>query len=171
MSTVSSWLEKYPEQQIRKAINYTLNQLKTGKEIPNVGGYLQTMVKEENLIDPTEEEKKKRKAKEEKEKTRENLELEIEELKKELYNKEVEIIQNLFASDASIKEVAFKAAKESKYKSYDTALSDDENYDKRVSFRASVNNKVKVLFPNDFKKLQEKYDRKIESVKLKLSKI
>ncbi|NEU70139.1 replication initiation protein [Spirosoma agri] len=41
---VRTWLHQSSEEQIRKAIDYTLKQIKQGTSIKNIGGYLQKMV-------------------------------------------------------------------------------------------------------------------------------
>lgn len=62
-STVKNWFEKYPYEQIKRGVVYTLNQAKSSI-VKDVGAYLQKMVATTDLFDPVElkkqEQKKKR---------------------------------------------------------------------------------------------------------------
>lgn len=66
-STVKTWFEKYPYEQIKKGVEYSLNQAKNGG-IKDVGAYLQKMVATPDLFDPLEIIKQEQKKKREQEK-------------------------------------------------------------------------------------------------------
>eukprot|EP01137_Pigoraptor_chileana_P034719 Opistho-2@27691 len=51
LKTVENWLKEIPEEQIILGIDYVLNEVKTGKEITNVGGYLNQMVRNPILFE------------------------------------------------------------------------------------------------------------------------
>ena len=51
LKTVENWLKEIPEEQIMLGIDYVLNEVKTGKKITNVGGYLNQMVRNPILFE------------------------------------------------------------------------------------------------------------------------
>ena len=91
-STLKTWFEEVPHEQVSLGINYVLERIKAGEQIKNVAGYMRNMVYTPSLFEVAQEDKKeqerKRKAKEKKEQERAK-EAEIEEQKKitnQLYN-------------------------------------------------------------------------------------
>jgi len=172
-ATLKKWLQDYPEVQVVNGIEYTLNRLEKGESIPNVGGYLNKMVRQTRLFDTVENHKgsvlTKRKAAEERKEKRAELEAVEKKLRRELYEQELVVIKKLFKADAEAKNAAFHAAKTARMSGYDLSLTDEDNYKTRPSFRSAVHNKMKKLYPEKFKALQMKYAPKIKLVKKKMA--
>ncbi len=91
-TTLKTWFDEVPHEQVSLGINYVLDRIKAGEQIKNVAGYMRNMVYTPSLFEVAQEDKKeqerKRKAKEKKEQERAK-EAEIEAQKKitgELYN-------------------------------------------------------------------------------------
>ncbi len=172
-ASLKKWLQDYPEVQIVNGIQYTLNRLEKGDIIPNVGGYLNKMVQQTRLFDVAQSNKekaltKKKAIKERKEKKAELKAIE-KKLRTELYEQELSIIKKLFKADPEAKNAAFLAAKTARMSGYDYALTDEENYRKKPSFRSAVHNKMKKMYPEKFKAVQMKYEPKIKLVKKKIA--
>ena len=172
-ATLKKWLQDYPEIQVIDGIQYTLNRLEKGEIIPNVGGYLNKMVQQTRLFDVVANRKEqaltKKKAVQERKEKRAELDAMEKQLRKELYEQELTIIKKLFKADAEAKNAAFLAAKKARMSGYDYALTDEENYKAKPSFRSAVHNKMKKLYPEKFKAVQMKYAPKIKLVKKKIS--
>lgn len=174
LSTVRSWCKKFPEQQIRNGINYTLLQLKEGKNIPNVGGYLQTMVQKEDFINPIQAKKnmvlEQKKREEEKKLLKIQLEESLKMLQLECMNEEDKIISNLLIIDPTIQDELIAAVQISRFSQYDKDLSVEENM-KSPMVRASYRNVFKKRFPEKFEALKKMYDAKIKMLRAELSKV
>ncbi len=173
-SVVRKWVKAYPEIQIRNAVNYTLNQLKSGKDIPNVGGYLQTMVKEEKILDINELKREKAIQKKKKQKsdkqTKKNLEASLKMLYLDLMKEEEELIEKIFANNPQAESQVLEAVKSSRFSNFNKKLSLEENL-KNQMFKASFRNTVKMLFPLQFEQLQQHYLPQVDSLKLAISKL
>lgn len=171
---VRKWVALYPEQQIRKGINYTLNQLKIGKTIDNVAGYLQTMIKQESLVDPVEEKKKKaiRKANTKKQQVvkKQELKATLKMLYMELTQVEDKIIQEIYEDGLVEKEEMVAIAKLSRFSQYNEDLSIAENL-KNPIFAASYHNAIKKRFPKKFEIINNQYNLRIEQLKTAISKL
>jgi plasmid replication initiation protein len=107
-STVKSWFEKYPYEQIKRAVGYTLNHTKTGT-IKDVGAYLQKMVATADLFDPLElikQEQKKKREKEKEIKTAKEQELVVEnaknQIKAEFYNAKKDLSISLLTEEIGL---------------------------------------------------------------------
>lgn len=170
-ATVTSWLKKYPITQINAGINYTLHQIKIGKDIPNIGGYLQTMVQQEEIVDRTQLKKQAIAEKKEQEEEVKNLKLQIEEslkmLQLEYMAEEDQIIRQLLAADEHLSETILNSVKSSRFSQYDKALSIDENMANPM-VRAAYRNTAKKKFPEEFVKIKEAYELKIKKLRFKL---
>lgn len=171
---VENWVSKYPETQIRQGVTYTLNQLKAGVEIENIGGYLQSMVKQTILFDVHQEKATKRKKQKEevKEATAKKAKLQKELLKvyDEQERKESEIIlaicdKNKNAKSSAMEQVSMNPIARDQY---DANLSDTENLQNRV-VRISFINAIKKQYPNEFVELDQYYDDKIKKLRLRIA--
>ncbi len=107
-STVRSWFEKYPYEQIKKGVQYTLNQVKSGV-VKDTGAYLQKMVATADLFDPTELVKQEQKRKREQEKeilANKEQEQAIEnaqgQIKAEFYNAKMDLTVNILSKDSKL---------------------------------------------------------------------
>ncbi len=171
---VRKWVATHPEKQIRTGIKYTLNQLSIGKKIENIAGYLQTMIKEENVVDPIAI--KKEKAKKNKASKRQNLDQkkELEASLKMLYldltATETKIIEQIFEKKLIEKSEVIARAKLSRFSQYDESLTEEENL-KQPIFAASFHNAMKKLFPEHFTEMNKKFNTKIEHLKSTISKL
>ena len=172
--TLKKWLTDFPENQVKAGIEYTLNRLEKGESIPNIGGYINKMVRQTTLLDPIQNKKKEAAARKQKVQANNNKKKELEALEKKLrqtlYEKEMKVIEKLFREYPDIKAEVFAAAKTgSNIRSYDNTLTDDENYEQKRIFRGAVNNKAKELYPQNFKAIQRQYEPEIKAVKIKLN--
>lgn len=170
-STVTSWLKKYPEEQINAGINYTLHQLKLGKSIPNIGGYLQTMVQQEVIVDTVQLKKQAVAEKREQEEEKRHFKMQIEEslkmLQLEYMAEEDRIIRELLAEDPDLNEIILNAVRISRFSQYDKELSVKENMENPM-VRAAYRNTTKKKFPANFVEIKAAYELKIKKLRQKL---
>ena len=174
LDTVKIWVGKHSESQIRKGINYTLSQVKAGKNIPNVGGYLQTMVKKDDLVDSTQVKKKaaveKRKKEEEAKQMKAQVEESLRMLQSEYVKEEDKIISKLLEEHPDAKDELIEAVKTSWVAKYNDELSEEENM-KNPMVRASYRNVVKKFFPEAFEEVKLVYESKMKKLKIEISKV
>lgn len=109
LKTVENWLKEIPEEQIILGIDYVLNEVKTGKKITNVGGYLNQMVRNPILFEKStqtksEALKKKQQNKEEQKKQDDakKLEAKREELKVAFSNAKREVALKILVSNPEL---------------------------------------------------------------------
>jgi len=154
---VRRWVSRFPEEQIQYGINYTLNQLKAGKDIQNVAGYLQTMVSTDNLVVArAAEEEKARRARKKADKRRRELatvEKKYEEMNRQLVDKTEELMRDVFDRYEGVKSDAFEKARKKRGSGYDAQLTIEENMQNPV-FRAVFRGNVKKRFPEHFASLK-----------------
>ena len=165
------WLVDYPENQIRTAISYTLNRLKKGEKIDNIGGYMFALVKQTNLFDPiaskAEEQKKRKAAKKAQESHKAELKNQLKDLHQELVNKESAIIQAIFLEQPELEAEVFESTKTNRFSQYDANKTDEENL-ADVMFAGAFRNTVRKQFPNRFAAIDSQYQKKIQLVKQQL---
>ncbi|MEL6944385.1 MAG: replication initiation protein, partial [Bacteroidota bacterium] len=172
--TYDQWLKAFPFPQIKNAINYTLNQIKKGTAIENVGGYLAAMVKQTTLFDPVEQ--KKNLVKDKKKKEREDalykaeLDKQLTALYREKIIKENAIIARLLQEQKGLEEEIFEETKSKRFSGYNPNKSKDENLDDPI-FNASFHNAVKKRFPEAFIENDAQFDPKIQEIKQAVTKI
>jgi len=168
---VAQWLENYPELQVRRGVKYTLNRLQAGEAIENVGGYLQAMVREKDLVDTVAEKKQKavqQKRKQQLERQQQQvLRDTLHHLKREMYRKESALIEQVFGEQPDLKKAVFEAVKNSHLAKFDARKSEAENYQQPL-FRAAVQAKFKKDYPDYFSELHEFYMPKIKELEAKL---
>ena len=168
---VAQWLQNYPEAQIRQAVTYTLNRLQKGDAIDNVGGYLQTMVREKHVVDVVAEKQQKAVV----QKRRQQLEQQqqqvlrdtLHHLKQEMHTKENTLIEQIFAQRPDLRKRIFEAVKNSHLAKYDPKKTEAENYQQPL-FRAAVQSKFKKEHSDYFKALHDFYLPKIKELEAKL---
>jgi len=174
VSTVRIWSKKYPESQIRKGVNYTLRQLDSGKKIKEVGGYLQAMVKKEDLVDSKEVKKKaaseKKQHAEEKSQKKIQLEESLKMLQLEQLRAEDKIIEKILLEHPEVESEIMAAVKGSLFSQYKRELSEEENM-KSPMVKASYRNAVKKNFAEAFDDVKILYEIKIKSIKKKISQV
>ncbi|MEN0051091.1 MAG: replication initiation protein [Bacteroidota bacterium] len=166
--TFNSWLKQYPDSQVKNAVQYTLNQIKKGVQIENVGGYLAAMVKQTTLFDAVEVKKKrlskKRQAEREQALKKASLDQELTQLYREKVIKENEIIQQLIQAQPQLEEETFQKVKASRFSGYDANKSKAENLADPI-FNASFHNAIKKQFPTAFTHIDIKYNERIQHLK------
>lgn len=152
-STVRKWVQQYPMEQIQQGITYTLNKLKAGDKIKNVGGYLQKMVSTTDLVDTAgkklQEEKVAKKKAEERAAKREELKALETRLNEQLREKTDEACRAVFQKNPDAKENAFETTKKRRGSGYKADLSNAENMS-NPTFRAIFKLIVQERFPNQF---------------------
>jgi plasmid replication initiation protein len=162
------WLNDYPESQVRKAITYTLNRLKKGEHIENVGGYLFAMVKQTNLFDPVVIKEEKKTQKREKQEMilakKVSLEQELKSLRQELLNKETAIIDALFLEQPELESEIFEKTKKNRFSQYNSTKNKTENLADSL-FAGAFRNTVRKQFPKRFAAIDSQYKQKIKLVK------
>lgn len=106
-NVILAWFKKYPEEQIRRGVHYTLEQQKKGL-VKDLAKYVQTMVATPDLFDPEEEQRIKKK-KIQAVKKQEQLELalqrdkenELNKLKAKLYQEKKQLVIDMLQKDPS----------------------------------------------------------------------
>jgi len=171
-STFKKWLDTYPEEQVRRAIQYTLQRLEKGEKIENVGGYLHTMIKKSSWVDPAAEQKEaaaaRKKKQQEINRKKEELQAQEKQLRSELYSKETIIMEAIFAKWPEAKEEIIERAKGNRLVSYDEAKSEEENLS-NPAFAGAFRAIVKKSYPEEFSVVERSYQAKIEEVRRALS--
>jgi len=151
------WVNQFSEEQIQYGINYTLNQLKSGKDIQNVGGYLHTMVSTDNLVAArAAEEEEQRRARKKQDKRRRELaqvEKKYEEINQQLIDKTEELMRDVFDRYPGVKADAFAKASKKRGSGYKVDKSNEENL-KNPVFRAVFRSNVKQRYPEHFASLK-----------------
>ncbi len=171
-STFQQWLKNYKEEHVQAAIQYTLKKMKQGTTIENVGGYIATMLKQENIVDEVakkaERQTKKRKKQEVAAQERTKLNEQINKLYRAKAIQEDAMITALCLEESDLEEKLLELAKSKRFSGYDESKSDAENL-KDPMFLASYRNAARGLFSAQFAKLDQDYDTKIKELKRKLS--
>lgn len=162
------WLTDYSENKVRTAIIYTLNRLKKGEKIENVGGYIFAMIKQPNLFDPIANkatERRKRKAeKEGKETQKIQLKTQLKDLHQELLDKESAIIQAIFLEQPAVEAEVFELTKHNRFSHYDATKTVEENLADAM-FAGAFRNTVRKQCPTWFVEIDAQYNKKIQAVK------
>jgi plasmid replication initiation protein len=174
LDVVRTWVESYPEKQIKTGVAYTLRQLEEGKAIPNVGGYLQTMVKQENLVDPIDEKRKQALAKKQQQQAvaqkKEELDASLKMLYIRIQEKESEVIENILASNPDAQDEAIDVVSTSRFAHYDKSISLEENLKNPLAM-ASYRNAIKKLYPSQFEAIDEAYAPRVQALKAELARL
>ena len=152
-STVRKWVQQYPADQIQQGITYTLNRIKTGDKIKNVGGYLQKMVSTTELTEVAgkklkQENLAKEKAKARKAKLEDMRTLEAN-LNEQLQDKTDKACRSVFDKHPEAKENAFATAKKRRGSGYKANLSNADNM-ANPAFRAIFKRIVQDRYPEQF---------------------
>ncbi len=172
LKIVQKWLTKYPEAQVRKGIEYTLAQLQKGKEIQNVGGYLQEMVKQEVLIDGDEIKRKNALEKKQAIRAKKQRKAELEEALKMLYSEltqqEFRLIDAFLIEEPSMRSKVVEQMQQSRLSHYDISRSLEENLENPIA-KASFRNTVHKLLPSIFEELHKEYQPRIQQLKRMIS--
>ncbi len=167
------YTEKYSKDYILARVNSVAHNIKvkaqSGNSINNPAGYLHTIMEMEDWVDPIQERKErelsKRRMIEDLNQRKRQLKAEEKLLKTELHNKEIEIIQQLFAQNEAAKSAAIDLAKKAPMVSFDYKKSVEQNLEENFLFRVAVYNKAKELNPQLFEGLRKDYLPKIQQVK------
>lgn len=165
---VEKWLTNFSEAQVSKGINYTLKQLKSGKDINNVAGYLQTMVRTPNLTDVIVEKKQKKSNHKAKEKAKqqklEQLESEVKKLMLDKYQKEKALVDIILIETPDVRASLLERAKQRNFSGYDESKTEAENLEAPI-FSSTFHNTVLEAYANRFTALNDAYDLKIKKMK------
>jgi len=165
---VTSWVEMYPEDQIRKGITYTLEQLKKGKDINNVAGYLQKMVKTQNLTKPNQAKKEKEKARRAQIQAvvvkKQALELEYKRLSNEKYQQEKLIVDAILLEFPNSIDDLVEKTKQRPFSKYDKEKTIEENIADKF-FGMAFRRTVMEVYSKRFIALNNKFDPKIAALK------
>ena len=165
---VSGWVNTLPEQQIRKGVEYTLRQINGGKSIKNIAGYLQRMVRTEDLKDAKQEQKieilaKKAKAKEAADNLK-KLKQQLQSLLRELHAKENALIQAIYLQFPNAESTMVEKAKNRTFSGYDDTKTEEENKEGKL-FAAALQNTIIESYPKRFEALHGQYLPEIEAIK------
>ncbi len=172
-SIVKKWVSNYPEDQIQYGINYTLTQLKAGKKIENVGGYLHTMVTTDALMTAQKAEEKKQANLEAKARKRKKdlakVEEEIEQLNQRLRQKVEFTVRNIFDRYPEAKLNVFETTKKRRNSGYRSNQTNAENMEDPL-FRATFVSIVRNRFVDEFREVEEleRWARKLRGKKSRL---
>ena len=171
--TVRRWVKQYPEDQIQYGISYTLNQLKAGKKIDNIGGYLNTMVATDKLVAARDAEDIGRQAAKKKADTRRKkltqVDAKLAEVEQQIADKTEDLVHGVFDRHPEARRNAFKRATAKRGSGYDAGRSNEENM-ADPAFRAVFIGFVKQAYPTHFTALQtlEDWARKLRSQRSRL---
>ncbi len=176
---IEKYIKQYDEKYILSRISYVQHQIKVkakrGDRITNLGGYLHTLMELKDWVNPIQEKKEqvlnKRHVLENHNRQKAHLKEEERQLKTELHNREIEIIQSLFLKDETAKQAAIELAKKAPMVSYDNNKSIDKNLQENFLFRVAVYNKAKELYPELFIDLKQSYQERIKRVRNELNKL
>ena len=174
VEVVRNWVKTIPEKQIRQGITYTLNQIKQGKNISNIAGYLQTMIRTADIKDSQSE--KQQKVAKTKAKEKENLSklAELEAKKKKLmldkHQKEKALVDIILTEKPDVKYTLLQKAKQRSFSGFDFTKSEDENLENPI-FASAFHNTVLEEFAERFIALNEAYDLKIKKIKKLIAQI
>lgn len=157
-STVEKWVAGYSEEQIQYGINYTLAQLRAGKRIDNVGGYLHTMITTDALMTARKVEAKKQANLEAKARKRKQelatVEAETEQLNQRLREKVEFTVRNIFDRHPEAKIDAFETARKRRNSGYRSDRTNAENMEDPL-FRATFVSIVRSRFVDEFREVEE----------------
>lgn len=143
-STVNIWFEKYPYEQIKRGVVYSLNQAKGGS-IKDVGAYLQKMVATTDLFDPLEVTKQEQKKKREQERAvlaLKEQELTIEnaknQIKAEYYNAKKDLSVRILTKESGLSAVILAQLKQENEQEHKPFLSEIalKNYKSNAKYGA-----------------------------------
>ncbi|MEM9990771.1 MAG: replication initiation protein [Bacteroidota bacterium] len=166
--TLLEWSDKYPIEQIQRGIVYTLAQMKQGKTIQNVAGYLQKMIQQETILDAQEVQ---RTVAAQDKKTTQDLKqqkTELEEKLKALHNRRIaeesQLINQIFHTTPNIRSSVIKGLQHAKMCPYDSSKSLEDNLESPM-IRAAFRNYMEKQYPHDFARISQKYNPEIQRVK------
>ncbi|AXE21936.1 replication initiation protein (plasmid) [Runella rosea] len=98
-ATVRQWFNEFPIEQITLGIDHVLSEVKVGKEIKNIGGYINQMVKTSSLFEVAQEQKteqeRKRMQQQEKQQQEKTLNEQVNSLKIQAHNMRLEVLAEL----------------------------------------------------------------------------
>lgn len=168
IKVVKNWVANLPEKQIRKGINYTLNQLKAGKPIKNIAGYLQTVVRTKDLKDAVQERKSEVIANKIKLKEADlriaGFKEKLKRLMRELQTKENALVQAIFLQFPEAENEMIEKARRRTFSGYDDSKSVEDNKKSSI-FSAALRNTILETYPSRFKALHQQYLPEIEATK------
>jgi len=172
-TALNDLLTKYPEAQVRNAIQYTLNRVKQGIAINNVGGHIVKMAKQKIIIDAKKSQKNiylnKKKIQLEQKEQKEQVALKLKQIYNKIYEEEKNIVAIIMKEDPAAKQVAMKAVRQNRMArhSYDDTQSEAENL-KKPSIQGAFINSFKKNFPASFMGIEDKYKAEIRFLKKQL---
>ncbi len=98
-ATVREWLLEFPIEQITLGIDYVLNEAQAGKQIKNIGGYINQMVKTPSLLEVAQEQKieqeRKRMKQQQKQQQEQSFNDQVDSLKIQAHNMKLEVLADL----------------------------------------------------------------------------
>ncbi|WP_247235636.1 replication initiation protein [Telluribacter sp. SYSU D00476] len=173
-TTVEKWFRDFPQEQIRRGINYTFSHLKAGHTIHNIGGFLQAMVAIRDLHNPYEKQEQKAADGRKKQSEHESragvikeLELKKEQLRKAQFDRQFAIACNLLEKKASLRERLIEKAQHSLFARYNKDESYEANLEKApfqaflVGFVMGEHPKPFEAHTNEFKALIDAVEQEI----------
>jgi plasmid replication initiation protein len=172
---IRQWIKDIPADQIRRGVKYTMQQLKSGAKIESISGYMNRMVNQTSLFDAKVEERDRKEALKAKERDSAEKKAELmakfTDLQMQRAARTQEIVQQLFLLDPLMKQHVIEETRIATPEESENAENlFDSYYTKAAAFRASVNNKVMSLLPDEFLELAV-FDTKIQQVKAFISRI
>lgn len=175
-SALNNLLKKHPEVQVRNAIQYTLERVKQGIPIKNIGGHIVNMSKQETIIDAKKERrnvvKAQKKIQSEQQAQKEQLELKLKQIFSRIYEEEKAIVSTIIKADPKAKANAMIAVRQNRLArhSYDDTQSEAQNL-KKPQIQGAFINSFKKSFPESFMGIEDKYKAEIRFLKQQLLKL
>jgi len=149
--------------------------LEKGDNIPNVGGYLRTMVAQTSLFDSVEDKKQQQKAKVQKAKEQAAKKAELEAQRKQLqaekYAATQRVIDLILGEISEAAQIGIDGVKGGMFgKYYEIEKSLAENLENSF-FKSAFGNVIKNEFSGRFEVVNEQFDGKIKEVKNQIAKM
>jgi plasmid replication initiation protein len=162
-------IRSYPENQVRNAIQVTLNRLKKGDELNNVAGHIIALAKQTNLFDSMTQKRKrkveKRKSEEGNHQKKKELESIQRQLEAEKHQKELDLIDLILQEIPEARALALEKVKGGIFARYFNNQKSFEENCENPFFLTAFRNAVKKEFTHRFEKVGEEYDPKIKAIK------
>ena len=172
-AAILRWLKHYSVGDIQYAIDYTFKQIRLGKKIENIGGYVHTMITTDTLkkIRRTEEKKQAAAADKARKRAEElaRVEAEAEQLDRRIRQKLEDTVRGVFDRHPEAKADIFATAQKRRNSGYRAELSNAENMQDAL-FRATFISLVRKRFAEHFAEVEqlEAWAKKLRGKRIRL---
>ena len=167
-SQVKKWVKEVSVEQIENAITYTVNCVNAGKNIENIGGFLNTMVHTPNLYDKFEEKKTKVKKVTKKQQDRssqiEVKKAELQQVQADLEIGTQELENNIFSQDPSLQQTILSKIQGNQFYDHKKTVEQNLQRDSIMGVRGAI---LQEMFP-EYSILLTQFNKKIKGIQEEL---